>query len=47
MEIGKDAGHRQRMGDVGFAALARLAGVRVTRQLIGALDERDVGGFEV
>ncbi len=41
-EFGQDRGHRERMGDVGVAALALLVGVPLGGHLVGAVDEPDV-----
>ena len=42
-QLGQDRGHRERVGDVGVAAQALLAGVPAGGHLVRALDEPDVG----
>ena len=41
-QLGQDRGHRERVGDVGVAALALLPGVPVRGHVVGVLDEPDV-----
>ena len=42
-ELGQDRGHRQRVRDVRVAALAHLAGVQLRGNVVGALDQPDIG----
>ena len=42
-DVGQDGRHRQRMGDVGVAALAHLGAVELLGGAVGALDQREVG----
>ncbi len=42
-DVGQDRGDRERVGDVGVAALAGLAGVELLGDPVGALDQREVG----
>ena len=42
-DVGEDRGDRERVGDVGVAALAHLAGVPLVGDRVGALEEREVG----
>ena len=42
-DVGQDRGHRERVGDVGVAALAHLAGVPLVGDGVGALEEGEVG----
>ena len=42
-QLGQDGRHRERMGDVGVAALALLAAVGACGRPVGALDDPDVG----
>ena len=42
-ELGQDVGHRQRMGDVRVAGAAQLVGVPLLGDLVGPLQQRQVG----
>ena len=42
-DVRQDRGHRQRVGDVGVAALAGLAAVVLLGGVVGALEQRQVG----
>ena len=45
MPLRQDAGHRYRMGNISFAAFAKLSAMRQTAEFERCLDLRDIRGF--